>query len=697
MKACSITPYEGNQPYIFVSYAHKDSDLVFPIIEELDRRGYRVWYDVGVAPGSEWPEDIATHLAGCYLTISCISPRYILSDNCRRELTFALSKRKNFLAVMVEPTEMSLGLEMQLSAQLMLMRYNYATDAQFFKKLCSCPDLEPCRERSVWDDPDPVPVPEPKPKVEPKPEPVPKPAPEPKPEPVPKPASEPKPKSKPGVGKVVAAVLLLAVLLGVGGWLGLSMTGDVQLTDTVTVERDAVSVTLEDAVITSDTAQKLAGLEHLNTLKLRNCSFEPGAAEALVLPDGMKHLYITDCKGLESLTFLQGSRLFLLDLSGSDVTDAMLAGNAPDGLAELLLTDNLRVESPDCISNCTELVKLDVSGTGIGSLDKLPSEKLVVLNFSGTAVADVTPLAELSGLTNINGANTKVTNIDGLAGLKHLTVLNFNGCNLRKIGGTFVSLELKQLRLSGCGLENIDAFQNCVRLETVDLSHNNLQYIASLEKSRYTLTTLNLNGNPNLNKFDLDFLVWVVGLEEVRISEIPLETLQMFKGLTGLKIVEANHCGLRDISGLSDSTGLEWVELQGNRVTDVSPLGGITEAPAGGLVVDLGGNPLTNLSQLPRVQYRTLCLLDTPVDLATMTGLDTTHIVLTYDEGMPDFAETLRQFSNCCVVACPADRQVELQDAVKAVSGTVGFRLELYERDENLEALLNSLGLHYDL
>ena len=40
--------YEGNENYIFVSYAHKDSDRVIPIIEELDAAGFRIWYDSGI-------------------------------------------------------------------------------------------------------------------------------------------------------------------------------------------------------------------------------------------------------------------------------------------------------------------------------------------------------------------------------------------------------------------------------------------------------------------------------------------------------------------------------------------------------------------------------------------------------------------------------------------------------------------------
>ena len=56
MRRCSVKPYEGQEAYIFISYCHKDRASVFPIIEQMARDGYRVWYDEGIDPGSEWPE-----------------------------------------------------------------------------------------------------------------------------------------------------------------------------------------------------------------------------------------------------------------------------------------------------------------------------------------------------------------------------------------------------------------------------------------------------------------------------------------------------------------------------------------------------------------------------------------------------------------------------------------------------------------
>ena len=58
------TAYEGKEPYVFISYAHKDNDSVMAILEQLELGGIRFWYDDGIAPGSEWPENIAQHLDG---------------------------------------------------------------------------------------------------------------------------------------------------------------------------------------------------------------------------------------------------------------------------------------------------------------------------------------------------------------------------------------------------------------------------------------------------------------------------------------------------------------------------------------------------------------------------------------------------------------------------------------------------------
>ena len=44
-------PYAGGENYIFVSYAHSDIEIVFPILHKLQLAGYRIWYDEGINGG----------------------------------------------------------------------------------------------------------------------------------------------------------------------------------------------------------------------------------------------------------------------------------------------------------------------------------------------------------------------------------------------------------------------------------------------------------------------------------------------------------------------------------------------------------------------------------------------------------------------------------------------------------------------
>ena len=54
---------KNEQPYIFISYAHKDFELISPFISALKEK-YAVWYDEGIRYGIEWEEEIAEKL-GC--------------------------------------------------------------------------------------------------------------------------------------------------------------------------------------------------------------------------------------------------------------------------------------------------------------------------------------------------------------------------------------------------------------------------------------------------------------------------------------------------------------------------------------------------------------------------------------------------------------------------------------------------------
>ena len=140
-----IKPYEGSEPYLFVSYAHRDYDRVYPILRELAARGYRFWYDEGIDPGTEWPESIARHLENSSVCLTFLSAHSAASKNCRREINFALSRNIPLLTVFLEDTKVSPGLEMQISTYQSIMGYRYPDLPSLMERFGSVDVTAPCR------------------------------------------------------------------------------------------------------------------------------------------------------------------------------------------------------------------------------------------------------------------------------------------------------------------------------------------------------------------------------------------------------------------------------------------------------------------------------------------------------------------------------------------------------------------------
>ena len=140
-----MTPYEGNQPYIFISYSHKDTDTVLSVIDALEKKGFRVWFDAGVEAGTEWPEYIASHLRRSACVLAFISPHFVASLNCRRELTFAQDLNVPMLNVYLSEVELSDGLRMQLGLNQCLFRNKFNTQEAFEEAVCRAEMLKSCQ------------------------------------------------------------------------------------------------------------------------------------------------------------------------------------------------------------------------------------------------------------------------------------------------------------------------------------------------------------------------------------------------------------------------------------------------------------------------------------------------------------------------------------------------------------------------
>ena len=92
----SFEPYQGDEPYIFASYSRHDRGKVIDDLEQLDRLGFRIWYDAGIHIGADWKTILKDHLNACTQFIIFVSNNSVNSKGVHKELVQAekLAKEK---------------------------------------------------------------------------------------------------------------------------------------------------------------------------------------------------------------------------------------------------------------------------------------------------------------------------------------------------------------------------------------------------------------------------------------------------------------------------------------------------------------------------------------------------------------------------------------------------------------------------
>ena len=160
----SLAPYQGTEPYLFLSYSHRNADAAAEAIRWLKAAGFRVWYDEGVIPATEWDENIAQAIENCSYLIALISEAYLSSSNCLDELNYARDRNIPLLLIYLEDVSLPSGLAMRLGRLLAIHRYRYDNPAAFYSKLVRAKGIGVCgdgrfeeeEEEEDYTDPDAV-------------------------------------------------------------------------------------------------------------------------------------------------------------------------------------------------------------------------------------------------------------------------------------------------------------------------------------------------------------------------------------------------------------------------------------------------------------------------------------------------------------------------------------------------------------
>ena len=128
-----IQAYRGDEPYIFISYAHADTE-VQDILSELAAKDYRFWYDEGIQSGSDWADVISERIKNCTQFIAFLSDSAIKSENVKDEIHLAVKYKIDMLIIHLESIVLDGGLELHLDRKQALLKYTYDSQGDFSSK-----------------------------------------------------------------------------------------------------------------------------------------------------------------------------------------------------------------------------------------------------------------------------------------------------------------------------------------------------------------------------------------------------------------------------------------------------------------------------------------------------------------------------------------------------------------------------------
>ena len=428
-------PYEGDKPYIFISYAHADDATVLPIVGDMHRRGYNIWYDEGIEVGSEWQECIASHLADAHLVVAFISNAYMRSDNCRREMHYAQSKKIKTINIFIEDTALTPGMELQIGNIFALMKYTYPSDEYFYDKLYSAPLLNSenfadCAPRPTTETQKSVPSARPEKSVK-------------------------KEKKKPGRGRKIARWSIAAAVFGLvlAALIVGYFTGYLEklLTPTTQIE------TLSDDTV----------------CEFKNAVFENAAREYTGRATG--DITVGELKGLTEL-YIVGDEYSLHEpgsgvgqVSGSDKT-----ASYTDWQGNERTVGRGSVNDLSDLAYFTGLKTLWLQYQSLSGLDTMPACAITSLNLDGSRVSDLTGIGNLPELRRISADYAPVGSLGDLNKCHELTHASFIGASCTELSAFKPLTKIQSVAFSNCSLSDIAQVLDMSSLRSVKLYDCNL-------------------------------------------------------------------------------------------------------------------------------------------------------------------------------------------------------------------------------
>lgn len=301
---------------------------------------------------------------------------------------------------------------------------------------------------------------------------------------------------------------------------------------------------------------------------------------------------ISNLSGIEKLTGLTS-----LNLSGNSITDISKLSSLTN-LTDLDLGTNT-ISNINDISSLTSLTNLKLNSNRISNLDAIKTlTQLQTLDLSNNSISDAKAVQSLIRLTSLNiSSNSSLANLSDVL-MSQLTVLNVSDTAITDITGIDNYTKLKELNLSYNSIVSLAPLFVKEEEKTDDEYLCKLKGITNLNVSYTTRTGFsfsNLKGIKSLETLsaeglDLTSVSGIVDLENLKylnlnnnrlsnIDNFRVKTSDEVKLLKATQIQLANN-GIEDISVLGSLPNIDYLNLEGNKIKDISAIERFTFQPS---------------------------------------------------------------------------------------------------------------------
>ena len=107
--------YNGHEPYLFVSYSHRDSKKVYPILDALHDKKYRIWYDESCENGNDFREELRHRIENAEAVILFVSAASMDSPFCGMEVIVARENGKRLYPIYLDDAKVPPAFEILLA------------------------------------------------------------------------------------------------------------------------------------------------------------------------------------------------------------------------------------------------------------------------------------------------------------------------------------------------------------------------------------------------------------------------------------------------------------------------------------------------------------------------------------------------------------------------------------------------------